>query len=74
MSNWIRSKSHAAGCVFLFVVSVAGLVMNGLAMRDGKEVNMLYMASMALLAVVSLLWVVDFYRKARKGEDSKENE
>lgn len=68
MSNWIRSKSHAAGCVFLFVVSVAGLVMNGVAMHDGKEVNMLYMASMAILAVVSLLWVVDFYRKSRQGD------
>ncbi|MBQ1953813.1 MAG: hypothetical protein II361_05160 [Alistipes sp.] len=50
------------------MVSVVGLVMNGLAMRDGKQVNMLYMASMAILAVVSLLWVVDFYRKSRKGD------
>ena len=69
MSNWIRSKSHAAGCIFLFVVSVAGLVMNGLAMREGKDVNMLYMASMAILAVASLLWVVDFFRNKRHREE-----
>ena len=66
MSRWIKSKSHAAGCIFLFVVSVAGLIANGYAMHQGAQVNMLYMASMAILAIASLLWVIDFFIKARK--------
>lgn len=68
MGNWIKSKSHAAGCIFLCIVSFAGLIVNGCALHQGKQVNMLYMVSMAVLGVASLLWLIDFFRKARKKE------
>lgn len=69
MGNWIKSKSHAAGCIFLCIVSFAGLIVNGYALHQGEQVNMLYLVSMAVLAVVSLLWVIDFFRNSRKKEE-----
>ena len=52
-------------CIFSF----AGLIVNGYALHQGEQVNMLYLVSMAVLAVVSLLWVIDFFRNSRKKEE-----